>query len=531
MEDLPEPLLAEIIKRITKTSDLNSLSLVSKQLCTVEAEHRDAIRVGCGLNPSTEALVSLFSWFLNLAKVEINYSGWKPSNGDQLNNQGLRVLSSHCPLLSDLSLSFCSYIDDTGLGYLTECKKLRSLRLNHASAVTSTGIFRVAVGCRYLSVLHLVDCTAVDNREWLEYLGRYGSLGELVVKDCDGISQYVLLKFGPGWSNLQKFEFEINGNYWITGASDPSFVSGYPYSYDLCCDNLKDLRLAHIITEPEIGLRFLLGKCKALETLYLEYVIGLKENEMIALFQRCSNLKTISLKLMPEFGTPLTDVSLKALALSCPMLQVVELTFSFCDPVWPTEIGFTQEGIVMLIQSCPIHALLLNGANILYDEGMKCLSSSQFLEKLELADCRSITDARMNFIIHAPCLSKCKKVTDDGMAVLARSQKLESLTIIGCCGISQEGVQGAAKSVRYLAEIESPGSLKGMYISTNRKRRRSPRIQSLAISSCLLYGSRSLKPQNCESKFVGEVHLPFPCDNVPICFRCSRPVLVMRDLC
>uniref|UniRef100_A0A8R7UWX5 F-box/LRR-repeat protein 15-like leucin rich repeat domain-containing protein n=1 Tax=Triticum urartu TaxID=4572 RepID=A0A8R7UWX5_TRIUA len=271
----------------------------------------------------------------------------------------------------------------------------------------------------------------------------------------------------------------------MPGASDPSYVSGYPYSYDICCDGLKDLRLAHIITEPETGLRFLLAKCKALETLYLDYVIGLKENEMIALFQRCSKLKTISLKLMPlrcedyEFRTPLTDVSLKALAISCPMLQVVELTFAFCDPVWPTEIGFTQEGIVTLIQSCPIRALLLNGANILYDEGMKCLSSSQFLENLELVDCRSITDASMNFIIQAPCLSnltlrKCKKVTDDGMAELARSQKLESLTIIGCCQISQKGVQGAAKSVHYLAEIESPGSLKGMYINTNRKRRRSP---------------------------------------------------------
>ena len=115
MEGLPEPLLAEIIKRITSTSDLNSLSLVSKQLYSVDAQHRDAIRVGCRLNPTTEALVSLFSRFPNLSKVEINYSGWTSSHGDQLNNQGLHVLSSHCPLLSDLTLSFCSYIDDTVL--------------------------------------------------------------------------------------------------------------------------------------------------------------------------------------------------------------------------------------------------------------------------------------------------------------------------------------------------------------------------------------------------------------------------------
>jgi hypothetical protein len=36
MEDLPEAMLAEIVKRVTKTSDLNSISLVSKKLYSVE---------------------------------------------------------------------------------------------------------------------------------------------------------------------------------------------------------------------------------------------------------------------------------------------------------------------------------------------------------------------------------------------------------------------------------------------------------------------------------------------------------------
>ena len=98
---------------------------------------------------------------------------------------------------------------------------------------------------------------------------------------------------------------------------------------------------------------------------------------------------------------------------------------------------------------------------------MKELSSCQFLETLELVDCRSVTDAGMDFIIKAPRLSnltlrKCNKVTDNGIATLARSGKLESLTVIGCSRISQEGVQAAAKSVHYSAEIESHGSLKGM---------------------------------------------------------------------
>jgi hypothetical protein len=44
---------------INRTSDLNSLPLMSKQLYTVEVEERATIHVGIGLDPTTEALASL----------------------------------------------------------------------------------------------------------------------------------------------------------------------------------------------------------------------------------------------------------------------------------------------------------------------------------------------------------------------------------------------------------------------------------------------------------------------------------------
>jgi F-box/leucine-rich repeat protein 2/20 len=229
-------------------------------------------------------------------------------------------------------------------------------------------------------------------------------------------------------------------------------------------------------TAQEIGLRFLLRKCKALEKLCLDYVVGLDEDEMIALFQNCSNLRSLSLRLMPlrqldwDFRTPLTDESLKALGLSCPMLEVVELTFTCCSSMYPTEIGFTQKGIVALIQTCPIRAFMLNGANMFYDSGLEGISSAPFLERLELLDCKRITDAGMSFIARAPRLSslslrKCKNVTDNGIAELAHSAKLESLTVVGCHQISREGVQRAARLVRYSADSESHDSLKGMKLT------------------------------------------------------------------
>lgn len=220
----------------------------------------------------------------------------------------------------------------------------------------------------------------------------------------------------------------------------------------------------------EIGLRVLLGKCKALEKLWLEYVTGLNDNDMIALSRSCSNLRSISLWLSPQFydyscRTSFTDDSLKALAISCPMLQAVELTFFDCDPCWPSEIGFTLEGLLVLIKSCPVSVLVLNGANFFNDEGMEAISSAPFLETLELVDCVAITDAGMRFVTYTPCLTNltlrlCNKVTDSGVAELGRAHKLQCLIIEGCEGISEKAVQGAARSVHYSIKSASCGELK-----------------------------------------------------------------------
>ncbi|CAN6340075.1 unnamed protein product [Urochloa humidicola] len=458
MEDLPEALLEEIIKRLPTTSDLNSISLVSKRLYTVEAELRDTIYVGCGVSPVTLALASLCSRFRNLSKVEFNYSGWTPNHGMQLDNQDLRVFSSCCPSLMHLTLSFCSYIDDFGLGFLACFKKLISLRLKALPEITSAGLLSVAVGCKSLSALCLMSCKNVGSEEWLEYLGKNGSLEELVVGNCKKIDQFGPLTFGSGWMKLQKFEFR---DCYLPDAfkfDGPSYMAGSLSRYNFCCDCLKDLTLARITTEAEIGLCCLLRKCKALENLSLYHALGVHDNDMITLAQNNRNLRSISLLLAPQhcegyYRTSLTDDSLKALALSCPMLQSIELTFFGCVPEYP-EIGFTQKGLVMLIQSCPIHDLTLSGADIFNDKGMKALSCAQFLESLKLICCIAITNAGMCHLARSPSLINltlelCDGLTDRGVAEVVRARKLESLTIGKCSRISLEAVQGAAKTVHY----------------------------------------------------------------------------------
>ncbi|EEC69383.1 hypothetical protein OsI_38523 [Oryza sativa Indica Group] len=419
MEDLPDALIGEIVKRVSSTSDLSSLSLVSKRLYKIEAESRHTIHIGCSLRPATDAIVSLCSRFHNLLKVDINYSGWTQDHGNQLDNHGLRILSSYCLSLSDITLSFCSYIDDTGLGYLAFCRKLITLRLNSATKITSSGLLAVAVGCKNLSALHLIDCNKISGAfEWLN-----------------------LLMFGPGWMKLQRFVFEFRNIYSIFEPKDPSYVANCQYRYDFSCENLKQLSLRRDCdrgrnTDSALSL----GKCKSLEKLCLHFVLGLTDSDMITLAQNCSNLRSISLQLEPVF----------------------------CEG--PEEIGFTQEGLMMFFQSCPIRDLVLCGANIFDDEGMKALSSAQFLQTLELMDCVYITDAGMCLLADSPSLvnltlRQSDGFSDVGVGEVVRARKLDSLIVEGCSRVSQKAVLGTAKSVRYERYYPGYGKLRRSSLS------------------------------------------------------------------
>ncbi|KAJ0984805.1 hypothetical protein J5N97_003161 [Dioscorea zingiberensis] len=463
MEGLPEPLLLEIFKRINKTIDRNSLSLVSKYIHSMEREQRNFLRVGCGLHPAIEAFTSLCIRFPNLKKLEIVYSGWMSNLGKQLDNQGLLVLSSHCPSLSELTLSFCSFINDTGIGYLASCKKLKSFKLNFAPAISSNGILSLVVGCKNLNTLHLIRCMKVSSVEWLEYLGKLGTLENLVIKNCRGIGEDDLTKLGLGWRNLKYLEFEVDAYYRYPKVCDHISVDRWR-KQEVSCDELKELSLMNCIIAPDRGLSFVLGKCRYLERLHLDMCIGVKDTDMVALSQNSKNLKYLSLHLPSQFLAPvlvnsplqLTDDSLRALARGCNMLEVVELCFS--DGEFPSFSCFTQDGILALIESCPIRELVLNSCCFFNDIGLAALCTAHLLERLELVKCQEISDEGIMLVMNFPCLNalklcRCLGVTDDGLKPLVGSAKLESLIVEGCPQISEDGVVGTARSVCYKKDL------------------------------------------------------------------------------
>lgn len=463
MDSLPDQLVWEILSRIKKTNDRNSVSLACKRLHELENEQRESIRIGCGLDPANEALSSLCNRFPNLAEVEITYAGWMSKLGKQLDDQGLIILSSCCPSLSNLTLSYCTFITDVSLRYLASCSKLSTLKLNFTPRITGCGILSLVVGCRNLTVLHLIRCLNITSVEWLEYLGRLETLEDLKIKNCRAIGEGDLIKLGPGWRKLKRLQFEVDANYRYMKVYDRLAVDRWQKQV-YPCENMLELSLVNCIISPGRGLACVLGKCKNLEKIHLDMCVGVRDCDIIVLAQRARNLRFISLRVPSDFSLPLlmnnplrlTDESLKAVALNCSMLESVRISFS--DGEFPSFSSFTLNGMLTLIRMCPVRELALDHVYSFNDVGMEALCWAQYLETLELVRCQEVSDEGLQLVGQFPrlCilrLRKCLGISDDGLKPLVGSYKLESLSVEDCPHISERGVQGAAKSISFRQDL------------------------------------------------------------------------------
>ncbi|KAG5523256.1 hypothetical protein RHGRI_035173 [Rhododendron griersonianum] len=461
MDDLPDQLVWDILGRIKKTTDRNSASLACKRLYHLDNEQRKSLRVGCGLDPANQALTSLCNRFPTLTRVDIVYSGWMSKLGKQLDDQGLLILSNNCPCLTDLTLSYCTFITNAGLTYLSSCSNLSALKLIFTPRINGCGILSLVVGCKNLKSLHLIRCLNVSSVEWLEYLGKLEVLEDLSIKNCRAIGEGDLIKLGPSWRKLKRLQFEVDANYmklYDRLAVDRWLKQWVP------CESMEELNLVNCIISPGRGLACVMAKCKNLEKIRLDMCVGLRDCDIIGLARKSSKLRSISLRVPSDFSIPplvndpvrLTDESLKAIAENCTLLESVRLSIS--DGEFPSFSSFTLNGILTLIKMCPIRELSLDHVYSFNDDGMEALCSADYLETLELARCQEISDDGLQHISRFPQLrvlrlNKCLGVTDDGLKPLVGSYKLDSLVVEDCPQISERGVQGVAKSVTFKQDL------------------------------------------------------------------------------
>ncbi|KAI3688598.1 hypothetical protein L2E82_46282 [Cichorium intybus] len=460
IDHLPDQLVWEIFNRINNTNDRNSISLTCKRFHNLDNEQRNHLRIGCGLNPAIEALTSLSYRFPNLNKIEITYSGWMSSLGKQLEDQGLSILSKTCPLLTDLTLSYCTFITDTGLSFISSCSKLSSLKLNFTPRITGCGIFSIVVTSKNLTTLHLTRCLNVTNLEWLECLGKIQTLEDLSIKNCRGIGEGALVKLGPTWRNIRRLRFEVDSNYRYMKLYDRLAVDRWHTQW-VPCENMTEVKLVNCIISPGRGLACILDKCKNLKRIHLDMCIGARDTDIIRLAQNSKNLRAISIRVPSGFSlmenpVRVTDESLRAVAQNCTRLESVTLSFS--DGEFPSLSSFSLDGILNLVKTCPVKELVLDRVYSFNNVGMEALCCVENLEILELVRCQEISDEGLGFVgqyrnLRVLRLTKCLGVTDDGFKGLVGLGKLDVLVVNDCPQVSSRGVERAAKVVSFKQDL------------------------------------------------------------------------------
>ena len=157
IDEFPNEVLWAITESLTCTKDRNSLSLVCKRLYEIDRLQRTYLRTGRGLHPVETSILSLCRRFEQLTTVEITYSGWSSAEGEQIDDDALHTLALECKHLTDLSLSFCGFLRDSGFARLGNSgSKLKSLRLNFIPGIT--GAFPFLVDYLNLQTWKLLNC-------------------------------------------------------------------------------------------------------------------------------------------------------------------------------------------------------------------------------------------------------------------------------------------------------------------------------------------------------------------------------------
>lgn len=464
MDDLPDHLLWLIISRLCASSDLNSISLVSRRFYELERKCRNSLKVKCGLHPVDFALSSLCSRFSNLCKIEVDYAGWMAKYGKQLNDNGLKIIAALCPGLRELGLRFCTFITDVGLGTLASCIGLQAVKLNFVPSITGRGLLSLVTGCKNLSLLHLTLCLHVSSAEWLYFLGRLEKIEDLAIRQCKGISEGDLARLGHAWSRLRKFQFQVDVNHRYMKTYGHLALDGW-HVQDINCETLEELTLINCLISPNRGLGCILPKCRYLVSLHLDMCMGLRDRDLVGLAMSSTGLKYLSLRCPSDFSLSvpanyspqLTDESLKAIAKYCLVLE--EVSISFADGCYPFVPCFSLDGILALVEGCSmLKALVLDRVYAFNDRGMEALCVARTLETLELIQCQEVSDDGMQLVRHLPSLkhlklSKCLGISDEGLNAFTGSYKLESLKIEDCPKISEKGTQGTATEVYFRCDL------------------------------------------------------------------------------
>ena len=117
-------------------------------------------------------------------------------------------------------------------------------------------------------------------------------------------------------------------------------------------------------------------------------------------------------------GTNFTDRELQIIAKNCPVLQSLDLSYSY---------QITDTGLEALTALINIQRLYLGFCHFITNDGLQHLAQLHNLQSLNLG--------------------RCKQITNDGLQHLARLTNLQTLILWGCWQITQENINALQQAL------------------------------------------------------------------------------------
>ncbi|XP_065853097.1 F-box/LRR-repeat protein 3 [Euphorbia lathyris] len=277
----------------------------------------------------------------NLTKIVIN--------GARVSDAIFHNISSYCRSLSEIGLSKCIGVTDTGIATLVSgCVNLKNLNLTCCYSITDAAISAIACSCKLLVCLKLEACNMLTEKGFEQLGSNCILLEELDLTDCGGLND-------RGLECLSR------------------------------CSRLISLKLGLCTNISDKGLSYIASHCPKLHELDLYRCSGIGDNGLAALSSGCKKLRMLNL----SYCNLITDNGLKCLSF---LEELTDLELRSLDKI--TGVGLTFIAKCKRLSDLDVkHCVKID------DSGFWTLAYySQNLRQINLSNC-SISDMALCMIM------------------------------------------------------------------------------------------------------------------------------------
>ena len=338
-----------------------------------------------------------------------------------LSDVSIETIVTHCPKLESLTINW-ERITDTSMDDLATISTLKNLNLSWCDSVTPVAIIRVLKANRGLESLAITAYEVIDDSILRCISEHLLNLRELTLDVGEVSGDSTIIAITINCPQLEKFEIE-----------NLFFGDSLLLSLSQHCSKLRHLLVGWLYVEADAEAQ-------------VEEQSMVTEAALIQLFQGCPDLRT--LEYLPRSAT---DISLHALAVHCPQLEMIGISYN-------THI--TDSGLCDMFKPCRhLSTIQVQYCPNVTDESLFTLARYCPEVRILTLDCPKLTETSLLYLAaHSHKLQELTvrrmSLSDDILSIIARRCKnLKSINLASCTGVTTVGVLSLINKCRRLKRV------------------------------------------------------------------------------